>query len=168
MNTDFIELRAAKEEDCEALAAIHSAAWHNAYRGLIHGVELERLIARRPPDWWRGALSRGVKIKVLEVAGKTAGYGTFGTCRLKTLPYGGEIYELYLLPQHQGLGFGRQLFLAIRTDLESKHIHGLAVQVLSINDPAKRFYQALGGKLVSKSTYQTKGRSLGLSIYGWL
>ncbi|WP_417687553.1 GNAT family N-acetyltransferase [Roseibium sp.] len=167
METAFIELRDAKAPDCEDLAAIHSAAWLGAYRGLLNGVELDRLIARRPPQWWRQALARGVRIKVLEVSGQTVGYGTFGTCRIPNLSYEGEIYELYLLPEHQGLGFGRTLFEDIRRDLSAAGLNGLAVQVLSVNEPARAFYRATGGKLTANSSYLIKGQRYELSIYGW-
>src|SRR5262245_63899036 len=35
----------------------------------------------------------------------------------RSLYYDGEIYELYLRPEFQGLGFGRKLFSAARRDL---------------------------------------------------
>ncbi|WP_417671281.1 GNAT family N-acetyltransferase [Roseibium sp.] len=167
MNTDFIDLRAATASDSDALATIHSAAWLGAYRGLLNGVDLDRLIARRPPQWWRQALARGVQIKVLQVGGETVGYGTYGPCRLSSLGCEGEIYELYLLPEHQGLGFGKQLFRAIQQELANRHLSGLAVQVLTLNDPAKAFYRALGGKLSATSSHIIKGKAYDLSIYSW-
>ncbi len=167
MDIGFIDLRPAEERDCEALAAVHSAAWLGAYRGLLNGVELDRLIARRPPSWWSSALAKGVCIKVIDVGGETAGYATYGTCRLPSLPAEGEIYELYLQPEHQGLGFGRKLFGAIRQDLAARNLNGLAVQVLTRNEPARNFYRALGGKLVSRSTYVSSGKAHGLSIFAW-
>ncbi len=167
MTTDLVDMRLAEPSDCDALAAIHSAAWLGAYRGLLNGVELDRLIARRPPDWWRRAMSKGVRIKVICVAGETAGYATFGTCRIASLPYEGEIYELYLKPKYQGLGFGRRLFQTIRSELAETPLNGLAVQVLSANQPAREFYQALGGKLATTSSYRSANSRLELSVYAW-
>ncbi|TWI81890.1 acetyltransferase (GNAT) family protein [Roseibium hamelinense] len=153
--------------DCDALAAIHNEAWLNAYRGLLNGVELQRLVSRRSPGWWKGALDRGVTIKVIEVADEPAGYATYGPCRLQNLAAEGEIYELYLKPEYQGLGFGRTLFGSVRKELKGRNLEGLAVQVLSENQPARNFYRALGGKLGAKTWYRSAGKRFELSIYVW-
>ncbi|MBG6162899.1 hypothetical protein IWQ54_002562 [Labrenzia sp. EL_195] len=47
MTTDLIDLRAARAADCNALADIHSAAWLGAYRGLLQGVDLQKMVSRR-------------------------------------------------------------------------------------------------------------------------
>lgn len=167
MSTDLIDLRAARPADCEALAGIHSEAWLGAYRGVLHGVDLQKMVTRRGTGWWRGALERGVEIKIVSVADVPAGYATFGRCRLRDTGIEGEIYELYLKPEYQGLGFGKALFGSVRKTLASRNLHGLAVQVLSENEPARSFYRALGGTLTAKSWYRMGGRRMELSIYSW-
>ncbi|WP_417712267.1 GNAT family N-acetyltransferase [Roseibium aggregatum] len=167
MTTDLIDLRAARTADCEALAGIHSEAWLGAYRGVLHGVDLQKMISRRGSTWWRGALARGVDIKILSIAEIPAGYATYGPCRLNGTGMDGEIYELYLKPEYQGLGFGRVLFQNVRETLAAKNMPGLAVQVLSANESARAFYKAVGGKLAAKSWYRIGGRRLDLSIYAW-
>ncbi|MEJ8476379.1 GNAT family N-acetyltransferase [Roseibium algae] len=167
MNSELIELRPAEGRDCKALASIHSAAWLGAYRGLLNGIELDRMIARRSPAWWQGALSKGVQIKVLDVAGEPAGYATFGSSRIPLMAGAGEIYELYLKPEYQGLGFGRKLFETVRKDLAVRHPKGLAIQVLSENGPARAFYQALGGQLIPTTTQVSPMSRLELSVYFW-
>ncbi|MCX2725006.1 GNAT family N-acetyltransferase [Roseibium salinum] len=167
MTTDLIDLRAATTADCEALAGIHCEAWLGAYRGVLHGVDLQKMISRRGLGWWRGALARGVDIKILSIADIPAGYATYGSCRLRNTGMDGEIYELYLKPEYQGLGFGRVLFDNVRETLAAKNLAGLAVQVLSDNEPARAFYKALGGRLAAKSGYRLGGKRLELSIYTW-
>ncbi|MEO0980745.1 MAG: GNAT family N-acetyltransferase, partial [Pseudomonadota bacterium] len=66
-----------------------------------------------------------------------------------------------------GLGFGKALFASVRKTLASRSLHGLAVQVLSDNEPARNFYRALGGRLTAKSWYKMGGRRMELSIYTW-
>ncbi len=160
-------LRRATLDDCADLAEIHAQAWTLAYQGVLQGVELRRLIARRTDAWWQGALRRGVEIMVLDVLGKPAGYATFGSCRLSDFPQAGEIYELYMRPDHQGLGFGRSLFAAVRKDLAARGRPTLAVQVLGQNSAARGFYQAIGGTLAATSTYRSAGQTLDLAIYTW-
>ncbi|POF32684.1 GNAT family N-acetyltransferase [Roseibium marinum] len=167
MTTDLIDLRAARTADCEALAGIHCEAWLGAYRGVLHGVDLQKMVSRRGASWWRGALARGVDIKILSIAEVPAGYATYGPCRLRDTGMEGEIYELYLKPEYQGLGFGRTLFGNVRETLSAKNLPGLAVQVLSDNQPARAFYKALDGRLAAKSWYRLGGKRMELSIYAW-
>src|ERR1700729_2272269 len=46
-----ISIRAARLGDESEIATVHDAAWREAYRGVIPGRELERMIARRGPAW---------------------------------------------------------------------------------------------------------------------
>ncbi|HXW31228.1 MAG TPA: GNAT family N-acetyltransferase, partial [Xanthobacteraceae bacterium] len=49
MSTVLIEIRRAKPADALAVADTHDEAWRTAYRGIIPGAELEKLISRRGP-----------------------------------------------------------------------------------------------------------------------
>ncbi len=81
--------------------------------------------------------------------------------------YDGEIYELYLRPEFQGLGFGRRLFTAVRRDLAQNAIKSLTVWVLSGNEKAVEFYRALGGKVVARSSEKFGTRVLDKVAFGW-
>ena len=52
---------------------------------------------------------------VIEVAGVIAGYATLGLNRARSLPQEGEVYEIYLRPEYQGIGLGRILFGEAKT-----------------------------------------------------
>src|ERR1700723_1939482 len=146
MSTILIEIRRAKPYDAEAVADAHDEAWRPAYQGIIPGAELERLINRRGPAWWESAIRKGSRISLLAFGDTIAGYANYGRNRARSLQYEGEIYELYLRPEFQGLGFGRRLFMAARRDLVQSQMKSMVVWALSDNEPAVGFYQALGGK----------------------
>jgi len=69
-----ITIRNAREGDAEGIADVHDAAWRDAYRGLIPGRELERMIARRGPRWWHSAIIRGSRLLVLDFDETIGGY----------------------------------------------------------------------------------------------
>jgi GNAT superfamily N-acetyltransferase len=108
MSTTLIEIRRAKTADAPAVAATHDAAWRNSYQGIIPGPELEKLINRRGPGWWENAIAKGSRVALLSFGDRIAGYANYGRNRARSLFYDGEIYELYLCPEFQGLGFGRR------------------------------------------------------------
>ena len=113
-------IRPARADDALAIAAVHDAAWREAYHGIIPGRSLESMINRRGPTWWLSAIRRGSRILVLEFDGNVVGYASIGRNRVTAIPYAGEIFELYLAPEYQGLGFGSRLFVAAREDLAAK------------------------------------------------
>ena len=158
MSTTLIEVRPAKAADAAAVASTHDEAWRSAYQGIIPGAELEKLINRRGPQWWDSAIRKGSRVSVLVFGDKVAGYANYGRNRARSLHFEGEIYELYLRPEFQGLGFGRRLFTSARRDLMQSGLKSMVIWALSDNDPATEFYRALGGRMVARSR-RSSGRS---------
>jgi ribosomal protein S18 acetylase RimI-like enzyme len=167
MSTVLIDIRRAQPEDAVALAEAHDEAWRTAYLGLIPGPELEKLVARRGPSWWDAAIRRGSRIGLLIFGDEIAGYANYGRNRAKSLAYGGEVYELYLRPEYQGLGFGRKLFAMAKRDLAQAGHTGLVVWALSDNDAAVGFYRALGGRAVARSTERFGTKVLDKVAFAW-
>src|SRR6478735_5782718 len=146
MSDLLVSIRRAKPEDAPGLSKVFEQAWREAYQGIIPGVALEKLLARRGPRWWRSTIGRGRPLAVLDIGQGIAGYVSYGRCRDRSLPAEGEIDELYLAPEYQGIGFGRRLFQAVRNDLRDRSMPHLGVWALSENDRARRFYESLGGR----------------------
>src|SRR6516165_2728749 len=167
MSTILIEVRKAKPSDATAIASTHDEAWRCAYQGVIPGPELDKLINRRGPRWWDSAIRKGSRIAVLAFGDCIAGYANYGRNRARSLYYDGEIYELYLRPEFQGLGFGRKLFTAARRDLVQSGLQSLVVWALSDNEPAVGFYRALAGKAVARSSERFGARVLDKVAFGW-
>jgi ribosomal protein S18 acetylase RimI-like enzyme len=167
MSTVLIEIRRAKASDAAAVADTHDEAWRGAYRGVIPGLELEKLVTRRGPAWWDSAIRKGSRIAILAFGDKVAGYANYGRNRARSLFYEGEIYELYLRPEYQGLGFGRRLFTSARRDLAQSGLKSLVVWALSDNDPAVEFYKALGGKTIARSSERFGEKSLDKVAFAW-
>jgi ribosomal protein S18 acetylase RimI-like enzyme len=167
MSTVLIEVRRAKAADAAAVAAAHDEAWRTAYQGIIPGPELDKLINRRGPEWWESAIRKGSRIAILVFGDHVAGYANYGRNRARSLFYDAEIYELYLRPEFQGLGFGRRLFTAARRDLLQSGLKSLVVWALSDNESAVEFYRALGGRAVARSSERFGTRVLDKVAYAW-
>ena len=167
MSTTLIEVRRAKASDAQAIAATHDDAWRGAYQGIIPGPELDKLINRRGPDWWESAIRKGSRISILVFGEHVAGYANYGRNRARSLHFEGEIYELYLRPEFQGLGFGRRLFASARRDLLQSGLKSMVIWALSDNDPATEFYRALGGRMVARSSERFGPKSLDKVAFAW-
>ena len=167
MPVDVVHIRPPRPKDAPALTSAYEEAWRNAYQGLIPGPELEKLVVRRGPNWWDTAIRRGSRISLLIFGEEIAGYANYGRNRAKSLPYAGEIYELYLKPEYQGLGFGRRLFSNAKRDLAQSGQTSMVVWVLSDNEPAVGFYRALGGRTIARSTERFGQKVLDKLAFAW-
>lgn len=175
MDNQSIHIRIADIDDAADLSKVHRESWFNAYHGILNGSALRDSVARRNEQWWRSAVEklnaepasiggrlrgsgegpRRSRLLVLEFDGNVAGYANFGTARRSYPPHSmtpwGEIFELYLLPEFQGLGFGRTLFQRVRVELKEMEHGPLIVWALEANDQAIGFYQALAGEAFVRS-----------------
>ncbi|WP_306258338.1 GNAT family N-acetyltransferase [Pararhizobium sp. IMCC21322] len=192
MDRSTIHIRAAEIGDAAVLSQVHRASWFNAYHGILNGTALRESIARRNKHWWLsaveklnaepasiggrmsggGARLRQSRLLVLEFDGSVAGYANFGTGRRNYPPYAisrwGEIFELYLLPEYQGLGFGRMLFDRVRAELKDMEHGPLIVWALEANDQAIGFYTSLGGESFVRSHEMFGGTQAPTIGFRWI
>lgn len=167
MTTKTIRIRVAESRDAERVAAIHDASWMEAYRGIIPGAHLDRMVQRRGAAWWSRAIQRGSRISVLDFDGIPIGYTSYGRNRAASLPYRGEIFELYLTPEFQGLGFGLRLFNSARRELANLGLGSFVVWSLGENERAVKFYEKLGGLLVGRAHERFGDTACERLAYGW-
>lgn len=167
MTIRTIRFRVAEPSDAADVAAVHDESWMEAYRGIIPGPHLDRMVRRRGAAWWMNAIARGSRIVVLDTGDRVAGYASYGRNRAASLPYRGEIFELYLAPEYQGLGFGRRLFSAARRELANHGLSSVVVWSLADNERAVGFYSRLGGLLVGRA-HETFGEASRERLaFGW-
>lgn len=167
MKTLTIDIRKAEPRDADAIADVHQAAWRGAYAGIIPHKALTAMINRRGRDWWANAIRRAASILVVEVGGKVAGYATLGRNRARELPQQGEIYELYLSPECQGIGLGTRLFQTARQRLAANGLKGLVVWALEENHGALDFYQGAGGRDVAEGVEVFDSKALRKVAFVW-
>jgi ribosomal protein S18 acetylase RimI-like enzyme len=139
------EIRPGAPADAPALSEVFRDSWSNTYRGIIPHAHLEGMINRRTSDFWGTTARSDGDILVLQVADDIVGYATLGPTRARAR-HEGEIYEIYILPAYQGLGFGECLFEACRHNLDRRQLNGLMIWALADNAIASDFYWRRGGR----------------------
>ena len=167
MNTLTIDIRKAEPRDADAIADVHQAAWRGTYAGIIPHRALNGMLGRRGPQWWAHAIRRATSILVVDMGGKVAGYATLGRNRARELKQEGEIYELYLRPECQGIGLGSRLFDAARERLVGHGLHGLVVWALEENLNALSFYAGAGGRDVAEGVEVFDQKALRKVAFIW-
>ena len=159
--------RVATLADTEALGAVHVQAWREAYAGLIPDEVLAGLDASRRAAMWRGIIADGRSVQLAEQGGAIVGFGSAGPQPDASLPFSAEIGALYVLRAAQWRGVGRRLMAVMARDLLDRGHASASLWVLEANAPARRFYEALGGRVVTIREEERDGfRSVGVA-YGW-
>ncbi|OQM74557.1 GNAT family N-acetyltransferase [Manganibacter manganicus] len=167
MNTLTIDIRKAEPRDAEAIAEVHLDAWRGAYSGIIPHKALTAMINRRGARWWAHAIRRAATVLVIEIGGTIAGYATIGRNRARELRQEGEIYELYLRPEYQGVGLGSRLFTAARCALADHGLKGMVVWALEENQNALGFYAGAGGRDVAEGVEIFEQKALKKVAFVW-
>jgi len=167
MKTLSIEVRPAEPEDVPAITDVHHRAWLHAYTGIIPYKSLRSMVERRGVKWWGRAIHGSTSILVLDVGGTLAGYATLGLNRARALPQEGEIYEIYLLPEYQGIGLGKRLFSEARRLLCSLGCQGLVIWSLEENEGAISFYRSAGGIDIAEGSERFADKALRKIAFVW-
>jgi ribosomal protein S18 acetylase RimI-like enzyme len=89
-----------------------------------------------------------------------------GARRNDPSPDTGEVFTLYVAPDFQGRGLGRELLLALFGRLVRRKLASAVIWVLRDN-PSRFFYERLGGRLVGHRPLKLAGTTVAASAYGW-
>ncbi len=162
------QLRAARPGDARGIARVYVDTWRDQYAGILpYRVLLSMSWRRQEASWGRALKHRGETILVADQPGDgVVGLGSCGAMRGSGLDYAGEVYTLYVLPDYQETGLGRALLLGLFKCLVAEDRKSALIWVLRDN-PARFFYQAMGGRLVGERTEKLWGEKLGEMAYGW-
>lgn len=162
----MIGVRSARRGDAAAIGRIHVETWRDSYAGLLPDRELLRMSSEIEGGRWERSLGGREKVLVAEEDGAVIGFGSCGRCRLRALPFDGEVYTLYVAPDHQGHGAGRALLTGLFGELASSGCKSALVWVLSEN-PSRFFYEAMGGRQVADREEDLWGTRVSECAYGW-
>ena len=159
--------RVATLADADALGAVHVQAWREAYTGLIPDEVLAGLDPLRRAAMWHGLIGGRGGVQIAEQGGAIVGFGSARPQPDASLPFSAEIGALYVLRAAQRRGIGRRLMAMMARYLLDRGHASASLWVLEANAPARRFYEALGGRIITIREEERDGfRSVGVA-YGW-
>ena len=170
-----VTVRRAAPEDAAAIAAIHVAAWHETYAGLLPDAMISALTVEVRQAWWAQLLSNppatpGGAAYVAERGGRPVGFGTCNAQRSAVLAaagFDGEISSLYVLRASQGRGVGPALMARMATRLQRAEYRAAGLWVLRENAVGRRFYETCAGALLDGDAgLRVQGRFTEVA-YGW-
>ena len=163
-------IRQARLGDARAIGGIEVETWRTTYAGMLPDRVLLGMSEQRQTASWAGFLRhRPGDVYVAQSpapAARLLGFGNCGPQREPGLGFAGEVYTLYVAPAAQGTGLGRQLLLALFARLLHCGHRSALVWVVRAN-PARFFYERLGGKLALHRAIPLGGEPVEAVGYGW-
>ena len=164
-------IREAAPEDAEAIARVHVESWRTTYPGIMPQDHLDDLSLVASTETWSLVLRGGSQAKTSvfvaeQDGGEIVGFVSGGAERSGDPDYQGEVYALYLLQSAQGHGFGRRLVQTLACRLSSDGYRTLLIWVNAQN-PARHFYEALGGVAARTGQREIRGITYDDIGYGW-
>ena len=157
---ESICIRDATAKDAPALAALHVQVWAETYLSTRNPPSLELrtrqwrdLFDEKEESWFCLVMENGV--------GRLIGFAKGQRYEHPDLPeYHGELNKIYLLREYQGIGLGKQLFVAVTRRLLEMGISNMVLFGVPQN-PSCGFYEAMGGRRLFAANGEFHGG------YGW-
>jgi len=160
-------IREAVAADAYGLARVRVNGWRTTYRGIVPADYLLH-VSSGSIEWAetvRTAIGRNeLKGLVATVEEEIVGFILFGEERTGAYPlHKNEVYAIYILEGHQGLGIGSRLLeRAVHSMCEA----GLLIWALEEN-PYRTFYERKQGRIIDVKERTFGEVSLREVAYGW-
>lgn len=163
-----MSVRLPSAGDAPELARVHVESWQHAYRDIFSADFLGGLDVERRRLWFESRIAGGGGLLVADVDERPVGFCVFGD---SAEPGWGEVYAIYVHPDHWGEGHGAALLSAAEDALSSQGLDRALLWVLERNHQARSFYERrgwvlgspikleeIGGTQVTEVRYQTSLR----------
>jgi ribosomal protein S18 acetylase RimI-like enzyme len=145
--SSFPIIRPATIEDSGTLSNLHVKTWQTAYSGIVPASVLNGMdVARRTEQFRRAITTQQEETYVLLLNAEMVGFLTLGAARDPDLDAStmGEIWGIYILPDHWHRGFGSRLVQYAESVLGDRHYQQIVLWVLAANQSARSFYESWG------------------------
>jgi GNAT superfamily N-acetyltransferase len=146
-------VRPAVVDDADAIARVQVRSWQAAYRGFMPDEVLDSLDVAAGARQQRerlGQLPPGAACFVAtDAGGQTVGFAQVGDYFAQVGDYeegdgSGQVYAIYVAPEHWSTGAGRALMAAALDFLTAGGPRPVRLWALDGNERARRFYERCG------------------------
>lgn len=173
-----MRIRAAAVDDAPAMGRVMVKAWLSAHRGQMPDTLWQKRVEEWTPEvsaaaWARllaeqaqGDAARTV-VLVAEEDGDPLALVMGDQDEEDTSGSTAQVGALYVLPDRRGQGIGRALLGEAARELKGLGFSALHIGVLTVNRPARAFYEAMGGQEIGQRTFDEEGVMLPLTVYAW-
>ena len=157
-------IRNAVKEDSKILSSLVVRGWKNAYRGLIDDDFLDNMDEKDSIERWEEMIlsqDDKSKVSVYEENGKILGVIKYGVPEdTVNGKYNAEIQILYVEPSLKGKGIGTKLFKNAKQYFIKNNMNNLVIWCLKGNEKSIKFYEKMGGKIVTERNGIVHGKEL--------
>lgn len=134
-------VRPPRSGEARALAEIHIETWQKAYSHIFSKEFLSGLDLDRREQWFDVQIGRGEGLIVADSGADPTGFCFFGD----SVDGGwGEVFAIYVHPDHWGRGHGHRLLLMAERCLAGRSHKRALLWVLEENRRARSFYERQG------------------------
>jgi len=169
MDDVALRIRTARREDAKDVARIYIDSWHDTYAAILPTPLLCAMTPRGQSARWRSAIAAKGHEAVLVAdcpSHGIVGMASFGPSRDRALGFDGEVYTLYVDPSFYGIGTGRALLCGCFDMMREAEYSSCLIWAHAKN-PARFFYEKLGGRLVAERTARMMGDLVPEAAFGW-
>ena len=163
VSIDKVVVRMAKKEDIPAVVEIKIQGWQSAYNGIVDSEYLENLDCERD--------DRIVKMEadfdangfiVAELDSKIVGFCRYvdnNSFSPEVEDADCELTALYVKPDLKYYGIGTKMFEYVMSEFRKQHKARMILWCLKDNEPSRRFYTKMGGKVIREKVVNIGGRN---------
>lgn len=168
---ESILIREAAAGDAAAMAKINVSTWRHSYQlflppALMEEVSHSQKQAEIEDFFSRLDKNQGMALVAVKPDGEMTAFIMAGKSRPENPEYAGEIYNLHVAPAYQGQSIGRRLISMVSQVFRQRNWSSMMVWTLAEN-PSRRFYEKLGGLIITSSVDEYRGFRAPVIAYGW-
>lgn len=147
------EIRRADTHDIEGMSVVVDSAWRENYRHFFTEEKIAAYTGDRRRKSFAKLLNDGRDIFVLLNNGVITAVSASAECEESPFEDYAEIIQLYVLPECQRKGFGKELLSHTLEKLRDKGFKGSVLSTAEKNENARRFYEKFGFAKHSSKEY---------------
>ena len=137
-------IRFASPRDATRIAEIQVSSWRVAYQSILEDEYLSKLSTEKRAEKWLQIINTNpLDLLVFEIDAQVTGWINFGACRDDDSPKNGEVYAIYIHPDHCGKGTGSLLMASAERELLNRGHFQISLWLLEQNHSAQSFYESL-------------------------